>query len=85
MNSLAQALVKEYAERGIRVNSILPGFVDTDWQKTKPSDQRQRICDKVALHRFAEPAEIAEMALSIIKSTYINGALVSVDGGYSYR
>lgn len=85
LNSLAQALVKEYAERSIRVNSILPGFVETDWQKNKAADQRQRICDKVALHRFADPSEIADMAMAIIRSSYMNGALVSIDGGYSYR
>ena len=85
VNGLTKALVKEFAEREIRVNAILPGFVDTPWQKDKPEDQRKRICDKVALHRFAEPEEIAEIVMDVVRSTYINGALIQVDGGYCYR
>ena len=85
VNGLTLALVKEYADRKIRVNAVLPGFVETPWQKEKPAAQRQRICDKVALNRFAEPQEIADVVLSIVNSTYINGSLIKVDGGYCYR
>ena len=85
INGLTKALVKEYADRAIRVNAVLPGFVDTPWQKEKPLEQKKRICDKVALHRFAEPDEIAEVVMNIISSTYMNGSLVQVDGGYCYR
>ena len=85
VNGLTLALVKEYCGRNIRVNAILPGFVDTTWQKNKPEDQRQRICDKVALHRFAEPEEIAEAVCAILDMKYLNGALLPVDGGYCYR
>lgn len=83
--SLAQNLVKEFAEDKIRVNIIAPGFVDTEWQKTKPAEIRQRIEGKIALGRFCPPEEIAEVCLSVMKSTYINGALIPVDGGYSYK
>lgn len=85
VNGLTIALVKEYADRGIRVNALLPGFVDTPWQKKKDPDQRQRICEKVALHRFAEPNEIAKTAIDVLQSTYINGSLIKIDGGYCYK
>lgn len=85
VNGLTTALVKEYEDRKIRVNAILPGFVETPWQKNKPEDQKKRICEKVALHRFAEPFEISEIVFDVIKSTYINGSLIKVDGGYCYR
>ena len=85
VNGLTKALVKEYADRMIRVNAVLPGFVETPWQKEKPLDQRKRICDKVALHRFASPDEIAQVVMNIHSATYMNGALVQVDGGYCYR
>ena len=84
VNGLTKALVKEYADRGIRVNAILPGFVDTPWQKNKAPDHRKRITDKIALHRFAEPDEIADTVIHILESGYINGALINVDGGYCY-
>ena len=85
VNGLTKALVKEYADRMIRVNAVLPGFVETPWQREKPLDQRKRICDKVALHRFASPDEIAQVVMSIYSAGYMNGALVQVDGGYCYR
>ena len=85
VNGLATSLVKEYSDRRIRVNAILPGFVETPWQSKKPVDQRKRICDKVALHRFATPDEIADVVLDVIHSTYINGSLIKVDGGYCYK
>ncbi|MBQ3401952.1 MAG: SDR family oxidoreductase [Synergistaceae bacterium] len=84
VNGLTLALVKEYCGRNIRVNAILPGFVNTPWQKAKPEEQRQRICGKVALHRFAEPEEIAQAVMAIIDAGYINGALIPVDGSYCY-
>lgn len=85
VNGLTLALVKEYADRRIRVNAILPGFVETPWQRNKPAAQRRRICDKVALNRFAKPEEISEVVFSVVNSTYINGSLIKVDGGYCYR
>lgn len=85
LNGLTLALVKEYCSRNIRVNAVLPGFVETPWQKRKPQDQRKRICDKIALNRFAEPEEIAQAVMGIIDSSYINGALIPVDGSYCYR
>lgn len=85
VNGLTKSLVKEYCDRNVRVNAVLPGFVNTPWQKKKPAAQKQRICDKVALHRFAEPEEIAEIVMSILNSSYINGALIQADGGYCYR
>ena len=78
--SLAQNLVKELPK--VRTNCVCPGFVDTDWQLEKPDWLREKISSKIALKRFAKPAEIADMCLSIIENTYMNGAVVTVDGGY---
>ncbi len=85
VHGLAKALVKEYCERQIRVNAIAPGFTETPWQKEKPMEQRERICQKISLHRFAEAKEIAEIVWGVINSTYINGALIEADGGYCYK
>lgn len=82
---LSRYLVKEFAERKITINTIIPGFVDTPWQKNKPAEIRQSIENKVALGRFAEPEEIAKVCLSIIENQYINGAEIVVDGGYCYQ
>lgn len=85
VHALAQGLVKETASRGIRVNCIVPGFVSTDWQNEKPEWLCEKIESKIALGRFAEAEEIADACVKIISSTYINGATISVDGGYDYQ
>lgn len=82
---LAKSLVKEFAPQRIRVNSLCPGFVETPWQTGKPAPIRQSIESKIALHRFAQPKEVAQMATAILENTYMNGALVNIDGGYCYQ
>lgn len=82
INALAQGLVKEISAYGIRVNSICPGFVNTEWQRNKPSWLKDKIISKIALKRFAEANEIADMCMKIIDNTYMNGAVISIDGGY---
>lgn len=78
--SLAQNLVKELD--GVRVNCICPGFVDTEWQKNKPEWLREKITSKIALKRFALPEEIADMSLSVLNNKYMNGSVITIDGGY---
>lgn len=82
VNMLAQNLVKEFSPRGIRVNVICPGFIDTEWQREKPAWLREKIAGKVALRRFGSPEEVAEACMGLIENSYINGAVLSIDGGY---
>ncbi len=84
-HALVKNLVKFLAPYKIRVNGIAPGFVDTEWQKEKPAEIRRNIENKVALKRFCDPAELAEIYKMLIENNYLNGEIVVVDGGYSYR
>jgi 3-oxoacyl-[acyl-carrier protein] reductase len=79
---LAKNLVKVFQTRNITVNTIVPGFTDTEWQKTKSTELRQRIENKIALRRFGTPEEIAQACISVLDNHYINGATIIVDGGY---
>lgn len=83
--ALAKNLVKEFAGTGTTVNVIAPGFVDTDWQKNKPEEIRQSICNKTAAGRFAEPEEIAEAVRFCVKNAFVNGSVIEIHGGYNYR
>lgn len=85
IHALVKNLVKFYAERHIRVNAVAPGFVDTDWQISKPAAIRQRITDKIALGRFCTPEELADVYLLLINNAYMNGEVVVCDGSYSYK
>ena len=69
----------------LRVNAVAPGFVDTEWQKTKPAEIRRNIENKVSLGRFCDPDELAEVYKMLVENSYFNGEVVVVDGGYSYK
>lgn len=83
INMLAKCLAREYADKRVRVNAVCPGFVDTEWQKEKPEWLREKIASKTVLNRFATPQEIAQMCVAVCENTFMNGAVVSVDGGYN--
>jgi 3-oxoacyl-[acyl-carrier protein] reductase len=85
VHALVKNLVKFLTPLGIRVNCVSPGFVDTEWQKEKPEPVRERIMGKIALERFAEPDEIASVYMFIVDNQYLNGEIISIDGGYSYQ
>lgn len=85
VHALVQNLVKFMAPYKIRVNAIAPGFVDTDWQKTKPAEIRRNIENKIALERFCDPNELAEIYKLIVENNYLNGEIITVSGGYSYK
>lgn len=84
INFLARTLVKELEPRGVRVNAIAPGFVETAWQTGRSEESYHRINNKIALHRFGTPEEVAEMACGVLTNTYMNGSVVEIHGGYEY-
>lgn len=83
VHALVKNLVKVFGSRKIRVNAIAPGFVDTDWQKRKPDEVRRSINNKIALKRFCDPVELADAFWFMISNNYINGEILTIDGGYS--
>ncbi len=85
VHALARNLVKEFSEREVTVNIVAPGFVETDWQKDKPLKIRNKIYNKTALKRFARVEEVAMICMMLVENDFINGATISVDGGYNYR
>lgn len=85
VHALVKNLVKFLVPYQLRVNAVAPGFVDTEWQKTKPAEIRRNIENKVSLGRFCDPAELAEVYRMLIENSYFNGEVVVVDGGYSYK
>lgn len=85
VHALVKNLVKFMQPFSIRVNAVAPGFVDTDWQKNKPTEIRKNIENKIALGRFCSPDELAQVYKMIIENNYFNGEIIPVSGGYSYR
>ena len=85
VHALVKNLVKFLAPFKIRINAIAPGFVDTDWQTQKPEWLKEKIKNKIALHRFCTPQEVSAMAMQIIENDYLNGEIIHLDGGYDFE
>lgn len=81
LSGLTQVLAVELAPRGIRVNLVVPGFVDTDMTAGLSDRARKRIIDTIPAGRTGTADEIAEVIVSTARSTYMTGATVPVDGG----
>ena len=85
VHALAKNLVKEFEGTGTTVNAIVPGFVETPWQKEKPEEIKQNIYRKTAIHRFATVDEVVDAYKFCIDNSFVNGSLIEVNGGYSYK
>ena len=85
VHALAKNLVKEFEGTGTTVNAVVPGFVETPWQKEKPEEIKQNIYRKTAIHRFATIDEVVEAYRFCIDNPFVNGSLIEVNGGYSYK
>ncbi len=85
IHALAKNLVKEFDGTGTTVNAIVPGFVETPWQKEKPEEIKQNIYRKTAIHRFASVDEIVNAYRFCIDNPFVNGSLIEVNGGYNYK
>lgn len=85
VHALVKNLVKEFEGTGTTVNAIVPGFVDTPWQKEKPEQIKQNIYKKTAIHRFASIEEIVDAFRFCIDNSFVNGSLIEVNGGYCYK
>ena len=83
--ALAKNLVKEFEGTGTTVNAIIPGFVETPWQKEKPEEIRQNIYKKTAIHRFASIDEVVDAYRFCIDNPFVNGSMIEVNGGYCYK
>lgn len=85
IHALSRNLVKEFSDREVTVNTIAPGFVETEWQNDKPAEIRNNIYNKTAIRRFATVEEISQVCMLMIDNDYINGEIISVNGGYNYK
>ncbi len=80
---LTKTVARELASRGITVNAIAPGFVDTDMTQAMPESAREAAVAMIPLGHFGKPEDIADMAVYLAseKGAYITGQVISVDGG----
>lgn len=80
---MARSLTRELGGRGITANVLSPGFIDTDMTRALPQERQDAYLASIPAGRFAEPEEVAEVALFLGSdaAAYISGAVIPVDGG----
>jgi 3-oxoacyl-[acyl-carrier protein] reductase len=78
-----QSAAREVASRGITVNALAPGFIETDMTAGLNLELRQELLKKIPLNRFGQPEDIADAALFLASpaARYITGQVLAVDGG----
>uniref|UniRef100_UPI0031393BF5 3-oxoacyl-ACP reductase FabG n=1 Tax=Marinimicrobium sp. C2-29 TaxID=3139825 RepID=UPI0031393BF5 len=79
----ARSLAAEVGSRGITVNTVAPGFIDTDMTRALPDEQREQLLGKIPLGRLGQPEEIAAVVAFLASDAggYVSGETIHVNGG----
>ena len=83
IDGFTRAMAREVASRGITVNVVAPGFIDTDLTRSLAEDQRALLAAQIPLGRLGQPADIAAAVsfLASAKAAWITGETIHVNGG----
>ena len=78
-----KALAREVAPRGVTVNAVAPGFIDTDMTRALPEAQREQLLAQIPLGRLGRPEEVADAVLFLASpaAAYLTGQTLHVNGG----
>lgn len=83
---MTRALAREFANDNIRVNCVAPGVVRTAFHAAMTEEQRRlNLEHRIPLHREGQPADVAELILTLVRNDYITGETMVIDGGLTMR
>ena len=82
LDALTKSLALELTDRGILVNSVAPGFIDTAMTAALPAEVKETILKQIPLGRMGTPEEVAEVVAFLArKGSYVTGTVIHVNGG----
>lgn len=82
IDGLTKALAKEVGPSNIRVNSIAPGYIETDINKDVTKEEKEEIIKEIPLEKTGEPKEIAKCVNWLVEDNYTTGQIISINGGW---
>jgi 3-oxoacyl-[acyl-carrier protein] reductase len=82
-----KSVAREVAQRGITVNAVAPGYVETELTGSLPEKVKEQIREQVPAGRFGEPEEVAEVIAFLVgeEAGYVTGQTIAVDGGMTMQ
>ncbi|MBN3037825.1 MAG: 3-oxoacyl-[acyl-carrier-protein] reductase [Candidatus Omnitrophica bacterium] len=80
---LTKSVAKELAPRGINVNAIAPGFIQTEMTASIPENIKAKMLERIPLGKFGQPQDVANLVMFLAseKASYITGQVITIDGG----
>lgn len=80
---LTKSVAREFASRGIQVNAVAPGFIETDMTNTLSDQVKDELLKRIPLNKLGKPEDVANVVsfLASDKADYITGQVITVDGG----
>ena len=80
---LTKSIAREFASRGINVNAVAPGFIDTDMTKNMTEDAKRALNGMIPMGKIGNASDVADLVLFLAgeHSNYITGQVICVDGG----
>ena len=82
IDSITKSLAKELGPSNIRVNSIAPGFIDTDMNKNLSKEEIKEIKNETPLEKIGKPEDIAKCINWLIEDQFTTGQVISINGGW---
>ncbi len=83
MEGFSRSLAREIGSRGVTVNCVAPGFIDTDMTRELPAANRAKLLEQISLGRLGDAAEVAAVVAVLVSDSagYVTGETVHVNGG----
>ena len=83
LDSITKSLAKELGPSNIRVNSIAPGIINTKMNNFLNEEEKKQLISEIPLEKIGTPDDVAECVLFLVKSNYITGQIIQINGGWN--
>lgn len=80
-----KSVAKEVAARGVRVNAIAPGFIESDMTDVIPEKMKEAMLSQIPMKVIGKPEQVAEVAVFLAQQEYLTGQVIAIDGGMTMQ